>query len=150
LTDGPGGGQPRIFHIVARQEWLAAVEADYQPASLGEQGFVHFSYAHQVAAVANNLYRQRDGLIVIEVDRARLPAEVVEEDLYDAGESFPHVYAAIPVSAAVAEYPLRRNEAGDYVFTPPPRPDGVLPSGGTADPGPTPDLGPSASATGDR
>lgn len=107
----------RLFHIVAESDWQpVAGTAHYEPASLGEQGFVHFSYARQVARTANLLYRQEDGLVVIEFDPAAIGAPVVDEDLYDAGEEFPHVYAPIPVAAAVAVHRLRRDAGGDYQF----------------------------------
>jgi uncharacterized protein (DUF952 family) len=106
-----------IYHIVAEADWqAAAAEGCYRPPSLAEQGFVHFSHEHQVDRVANLLYHDRDGLIVVEVDPDRLPEPVVEEDLYDAGERFPHVYTAIPTGAAVAEHPLHRDDNGDYRF----------------------------------
>ena len=106
-----------IYHIVAEVDWRAAcLEGSYRPASLTEQGFVHFSHEHQVSQVANLLYHGQNALIVVEVDPARLAAPVVEEDLYDAGERFPHVYAAIPTQAAVAEHALRRDDAGNYRF----------------------------------
>jgi uncharacterized protein (DUF952 family) len=106
-----------IYHIVAAADWRAACAAgSYRPPSLAEQGFVHFSHRHQVSQVANQRYRGQDDLIVVEVDPDLLPEPVVEEDLYDAGERFPHVYAAIPTEAAVAEHPLRRDDNGDYRF----------------------------------
>lgn len=106
-----------IFHIVAEPEWRAACELGrYAPESLATDGFVHFSYADQVARTANRLYQDRDDLIVIEVDPARLDTPVVDEDLYGAAEDFPHVYAAIPTSAAVAEHLLPRTADGDYRF----------------------------------
>ncbi|MFL6162829.1 MAG: DUF952 domain-containing protein [Jatrophihabitantaceae bacterium] len=106
-----------IYHIVAEQDWRAACRTgSYRPPSLAEQGFVHFSHAHQVSQVANLLYHGQDDLIVVEVVADRLTDPVVEEDLYDAGERFPHVYGAIPTDAAVAEHPLRRDASGDYRF----------------------------------
>jgi len=106
-----------IYHIVAEADWRAAgAEGSYRPPSLAEQGFVHFSHAHQVDRVAHLLYSDRDGLSVLEVEPDRLPEPVIEEDLYDAGERFPHVYAAIPTEAAVAEHPLRRDGNGEYRF----------------------------------
>ncbi|MDQ2959392.1 MAG: DUF952 domain-containing protein, partial [Actinomycetota bacterium] len=88
------------------------------PESLAADGFVHFSYARQVAATANRFYRDRTELIVIEVEPGRLAEPVVDEDLYGAGDLFPHVYGAIPTSAAVAEHPLPRGPDGDYRFGP--------------------------------
>lgn len=109
---------PSIYHIVAEADWRSAcASGSYRPPSLAEQWFVHFSHAQQVDQVANLLYHGQDGLIVVEVASERLPAPVIEEDLYDAGERFPHVYAAIPTDAAVAEHPLRRDANGDYRFS---------------------------------
>jgi len=106
-----------IFHIVAEPDWRAAQrDGQYRPASLADQGFVHFSYAGQVERTANLLYRDQDELLVVEFAQDRLAAPVVDEDLYDAGEEFPHVYAPIPVTAAVAEHRLQRDANGDHRF----------------------------------
>jgi uncharacterized protein (DUF952 family) len=107
----------RIYHIVSGPEWQAACEVGrYAPASLAAEGFVHFSFEHQVAPTANRLYRDRADLIVIEVDPILLGEPVVVEDLYGLGEEFPHVYAAIPTSAAVQQWRLRRDGTGDWAF----------------------------------
>jgi uncharacterized protein (DUF952 family) len=106
-----------IFHLVSRAEWQAATELGrYAPESLATEGFVHFSYGHQVAATANQLFADRDDLIVVEVDPSLLDEPVVEEDLYGTGDEFPHVYGAIPTAAAVAERPLDRDSAGAFTF----------------------------------
>jgi uncharacterized protein (DUF952 family) len=107
----------RIFHIVADSVWRQAVAAgSYAPPSLAAEGFVHFSYRQQVARTANRFYADEDGLIVIEVDPESLADPVVDEDLYGAGELFPHVYGAIKPAAAVAEHPLPRAADGSYTF----------------------------------
>lgn len=115
---GTAGTAPEpLFHIVAEQVWHDVVEAgSYEPASLAEQGFVHFSYRRQVARTANLLYRDVAGLVVVEFDPARIGSPVVVEDLYDAGEEFPHVYAAISPAAAVAVHRLDRDAQGDFEF----------------------------------
>lgn len=106
-----------LFHLVREQEWRAAQERGvYEPASLAAEGFVHFSYRDQVARTANRRFADATDLIVIEIDPERLGRPVVDEDLYGANEKFPHVYAAIPTSAAVAEHPLRRSQAGAFKF----------------------------------
>jgi len=112
----PAAPEP-LFHLVPEPQWRAAREAGvYAPASLAAEGFVHFSYREQVAGTANRLYADKQDLIVVEVDPARLGQPVVDEDLYGADEEFPHVYAAIPTSAAVAEHPLRRTPHGQFEF----------------------------------
>jgi uncharacterized protein (DUF952 family) len=88
-----------IFHIVDRDAWRAAAEeGEYRHASLDDEGFVHFSFVHQVRATADRYYRHVPDLIVVEVDPARLPHEIKIEN------EFPHVYGPIPTSAAVRTY----------------------------------------------
>lgn len=109
----------RIFHILTRRAWAGAVAAgDYRPPSLESDGFVHFSFAGQVAATANLIYRSVDDLIVVEFDPDRMGADVVVEDSYGSGTAFPHVYAPIPCDAAVRVHPLPRDDDGDYRFSP--------------------------------
>lgn len=107
----------QLFHIVDRTEWAAAVQAgEYRPSSLAAEGFVHFSFAHQVSQTANLRFRGRADLCVVEVDPALLPVPVVVEDSYGSGTEFPHVYAPIPVSAAVAVHPLEPGPEGAFSF----------------------------------
>ncbi|HEX8766788.1 MAG TPA: DUF952 domain-containing protein [Jatrophihabitans sp.] len=109
----------RIFHIVAEPDWRAACEqGSYRPASLEQEGFVHFSYRDQVARTANARFRDRTDLLVVEIDPDRLADPVVDEDLYGSNEEFPHVYGAIPTSAAVAEHRLDRGAEGEFSFQP--------------------------------
>lgn len=85
-----------LFHIVARDAWPAAGE--YRPASLAGEGFVHCSYAEQVAGTLDRYYRDVPDLIVVELDPEQLGPVRIEN-------GFPHVYAALPVSAAVGIHP---------------------------------------------
>ena len=106
-----------LFHIVGRADWDAAVAAGvYRPESLVAEGFVHFSFADQVSAVASARYRDKDALVVVEIDPRGL--DVVVEDSYRSGTAFPHVYAAIPTELAVAVHPLPRLPDGGYEFSP--------------------------------
>jgi uncharacterized protein (DUF952 family) len=109
--------QPSVFHIVSVGAWDDALAAgEYRPDSLAAEGFIHLSYAEQVAATANRYYRALDGLQVLEVDPAQLPAELRLEPSPATGELFPHLYSALPPDAVVAIHPLVRDDAGDYVF----------------------------------
>jgi uncharacterized protein (DUF952 family) len=107
----------RLFHIVERGTWALAESAgEYRPESLQAEGFVHFSFAGQVAATANRYYADAVNLCVVEFDPDKLGVPVVVEDSHDRGESFPHVYAPIPPSAAVAIHDLPKSEDGRYTF----------------------------------
>jgi uncharacterized protein (DUF952 family) len=89
----------RLFHIVDRHVWAAAVErGEYRPASLETEGFVHFSFAHQVHATADRYYRNVPNLFVVEIDPADVQVKVEN--------GFPHVYGPIPTAAAVATHAL--------------------------------------------
>jgi uncharacterized protein (DUF952 family) len=106
----------QIFHIVDRQVWSAAVErGEYVPAGFEQDGFVHFSFADQVAGVANAMYRDAPDLIVVELDADS--ADVVVEDCYESGTEFPHVYRPIPTVTAVATHEMQRDDTGDWVFS---------------------------------
>ncbi|TAM91807.1 MAG: DUF952 domain-containing protein [Jatrophihabitans sp.] len=94
-----------LFHLVDEAVWAEVVrDGRYAPASLATEGFVHCSYAHQVAGVAAARYAGVPDLVVVELDPAGL--DVRDEDSYGAGVTYPHVYGPIPVSAAVAAHPL--------------------------------------------
>lgn len=107
-----------LFHILQRGVWTAALAAgEYRAASLDTEGFIHCSFADQVAGVANRLYRDVADLCVVEFEQGRIPARVVVEDSYGSGTAFPHVYGPIPVNAAIAVHELMRGADGTYLFT---------------------------------
>lgn len=98
-----------IYHWCPSSEWEAAGDTYVSP-SLDEEGFIHFSHRHQVARTATGIDRGRQGLVLLCVDETQVA--VVDEDCYELGEEYPHVYAPIPTTAVVAVLPF------------PPRPDG--------------------------
>ena len=44
----------------------------------------------------------RTGLVLLELDLGRVPAEVRWENLEGGREPFPHVYGPVPVSAVIS------------------------------------------------
>jgi uncharacterized protein (DUF952 family) len=106
-----------LFHIVGRSDWQAAVErGEYRAESLASEGFIHCSFAGQVAPVANARFRDVDGLCVVELDPARVEARILVEDSYGSGTAYPHIYGPIAAVAAVRVHELPRDEGGDYLF----------------------------------
>lgn len=89
-------GRP-LFHIVAQADWPAA--GLYRPASLAGEGFVHCSWADQVVGSLRRHFSSTAGLVVVELDPDRVGPVRVEG-------GFPHIYAPIPVDAAVAVHPV--------------------------------------------
>ena len=105
---------------MAPEVWTAAqAGGEYTPDGYSSDGFAHFSFAHQVATVANAIYRDVPDLMVIEVESDMVPAELRVEDCYESGEPFPHVYGPIPIAAVLGTARLTRAANGDWEFTVP-------------------------------
>lgn len=110
-----------IYHIAFESDWAKATMAgEYRVSTRGrtldEQGFIHASDAHQVAGVANFVYRQDDGLVVLEIDVAKLRSEVRYEGVPGSGELFPHIYGPLNVDAVVAILPFAQGPDGSFAF----------------------------------
>jgi uncharacterized protein (DUF952 family) len=102
-----------IYHVALAGDWAAAerigtYEVSTRGRSLDEEGFIHCAFADQVEAVAARFYADvEDAAVVLRIDPARLSSPIEVEDLYNAGERFPHIYGPVPVSAVVEVRPLR-------------------------------------------
>ncbi len=108
-----------LFHITTRADYAdAQAQGQYLPPPFAVDGFVHCSFAHQVAPVANRFYREGEDLIVLKIDPARLQANVVCENLEGGAELFPHVYGPITLDSVVKVTGLRRTEDGAWAFDP--------------------------------
>ncbi|HZA76715.1 MAG TPA: DUF952 domain-containing protein [Acidimicrobiales bacterium] len=97
----------RIYHLALRDEWQQARDggAAYRRSTLGrsleDEGYIHCSFANQVQAIADLVYRGRRDIVLLEIDPARLRAEVRVEALDGGEQAFPHIYAPLPVEAVV-------------------------------------------------
>lgn len=106
---------PRLaFRITPSSLWKQAQEAGEFRGELETDGFIHLSWPHQVVGVANHLYREQADLLLLTVDTEALSEHVRNEDLYNLGETYPHLYAALPVEAVLETIPF------------PPGPDGTF------------------------
>jgi uncharacterized protein (DUF952 family) len=110
-----------IFHIAEADHWDAAREAGHyerstRGASLGEVGFVHCSFRHQVPVVLDALFDDWDGdLVLLQIDPAAVASPLRVENLEGGEELFPHVYGPVPTSSVVGVRPLRRHEGRWHV-----------------------------------
>lgn len=68
----------RIYHLALRGEWLETLDAGtgYRRSTLGlslaDVGFIHCSFADQVQAIADAVYRGRSDVVLLEIDPALL------------------------------------------------------------------------------
>lgn len=105
----------RIFHITSKREASeAARSGEYKPDAFALEGFIHCSYAHQVIATANRIFRGRRDLVVLEIDPAALDCRVVDENLEGGSELFPHIYGRLKMAAVVQVRELPCDSAGGF------------------------------------
>lgn len=109
--------RPVLHHLALAAEWDHAVAVgEYRRSTIGrsleEEGFIHCSFAEQVAATAERFYAGRDDVVVLTIDPDRVSARVVVEDTIGSGESFPHIYGPLPVAAVVSVVALGKPSDG--------------------------------------
>jgi uncharacterized protein (DUF952 family) len=106
-----------VYKIVATEEWADAEAAGVFAGAPVDRadGFIHFSTAEQAADTAAKWFAGRSDLILAAVD-----AEALGEDLRwepsRGGALFPHLYAALPMSAVLWSRPLPLGSEGRHVF----------------------------------
>jgi glutathione S-transferase len=104
-----------IYHLALAGDWAAArATGEYRISTRGltleQVGFIHASYAHQIAATYQRFYADAGPLKLLIIDPQRLAAlglPLRAEVAPDSGELFPHVYGALPVEVVlqVEAYP---------------------------------------------
>ena len=95
-----------ILHVVARSAWDAArTSSTYRAESLDSEGFIHFSSWSQLAATVGRYYAGVPDLVVLVVDEAALD-DLRMELSPSTGQTFPHLYGPLPVTAVTDVLPL--------------------------------------------
>lgn len=90
-----------IYHITPRHAWQAAQSAGaYTDSSLAQAGFIHCSTEEQVFATGLRHFSGQTGLVLLEIDPARLASEIRYEE-GQPGQMFPHVYGPINPDAVI-------------------------------------------------
>ena len=103
-----------VAYKVLTADQMAALERDGTfagaPVDLAD-GYVHLSTADQLDETVAKHFAGQSGLHVAAVDLSALGEAVVWEPSR-GGALFPHVYAALPLSAVIAYGPLERDDDG--------------------------------------
>ena len=105
-----------IYHLVTRQLWEANADRPYRPESLAGEGFIHCSFAEQVARSANRFYAETTDLLLLHIDAEHLTSPLHEE-ASDAGEIFPHIYGPLNRDAVTKVEELTRGSDGRWQFS---------------------------------
>ncbi|MBC8351792.1 MAG: DUF952 domain-containing protein [Planctomycetes bacterium] len=101
--------EDRIYKVLSRQLWSDSEKAGVlrgAPIDL-KDGFIHFSTASQVVETVAKHFADKDDLLLVEVDAARL-GNGLHWELSRGGQLFPHLYSDMALDAvtSVAELPL--------------------------------------------
>ena len=106
-----------LFHLSLVDDWAAAqrvgeITDSTRGRTLAEEGYIHCSFADQVAGVASRYYADLDSVVLLRLDPARITSPISVEDLAGAGEEFPHVYGPIAVAAVIQAMTVAPGAAG--------------------------------------
>lgn len=106
-----------IYKIVPQALWAEAARAGSfagAPVDLAD-GYIHFSTASQAAETARRHFAGQADLLIVEVETAPLGAALKWEPSR-GGALFPHLYAPLPVTAALRVLPLPLGPDGTHLF----------------------------------
>ena len=96
-----------IYHITTLNDWQNAQHAGgYRPPAFESEGFIHCSYAEQVARTARHYFAGQTGLALLHIDESKLTAELRAEPGADTPQLFPHLYGPLNLDAVVEVTPL--------------------------------------------
>ncbi len=108
-----------LYHLALAEEWRQARAVGvYRRSTRGlgleDVGFIHASYAHQLAATYGRFYGDAGAVVLLTIDPARLEqagvpvrAEAAGPDPQPGAELFPHLYGPLPLAAVVAAAPYQ-------------------------------------------
>jgi uncharacterized protein (DUF952 family) len=100
-----------IYHVTSAAAAKEAQESgEYVPERFAAEGFIHCSYLHQIEGVLKRHFPGRSGLVLLEIDVARLHCRIIDENLEGGSELFPHVYGKLPMSAVLHVYPVASDQ----------------------------------------
>jgi len=105
---------PQVAYKVLTADQMAALEAGGTfagaPVDLAD-GYIHLSTAAQLDETVAKHFAGQGDLHVAAIDLPVL-GDAVRWEESRGGQLFPHVYAALPLSAVIAYGPLERDEYG--------------------------------------
>ena len=96
-----------LYHLALTDEWQQAkrqgsYERSTRGRSLQEEGFIHLSSAHQLDATYKRFYSDLGQVVLLTIDPNQLPVNQLKHEPIPSGETFPHLYAPLPLTAVLA------------------------------------------------
>lgn len=105
-----------IYHLLPEGEWTKVSGLmDYEPISLKQEGFIHFSFPNQIDGVIKRYYQNVDSLIILKVDVSKIQSKLKIEEAPENG-SFPHLFGKLNLDAVVGVYKIQIGSDGIYFW----------------------------------
>lgn len=109
-----------IYKIVTTDDWQKSLTQDTLPWSLADvrDGFMHLSTHEQVFGTLNKHFRGQTGLFLLEIPIHLLPPHIQEKLKWEKstpeGDTYPHLYAPLPMASVANVYPIFPNANGGF------------------------------------
>lgn len=102
-----------LFKILPRTEWDAFRQAGRFAGSAVDlaDGFIHFSYAHQLAETARKHFAGKPDLVLLAVRREAV-AGALRDEVSRGGDLFPHLYAELALADVLWSKPMSQDAQG--------------------------------------
>lgn len=106
-----------IYKICPEGLWREAEEAGvFNGAAIDlSDGYIHFSTAEQARETAAKHFAGQSGLVLVAIDAAKL-GDGLKYEVSRGGALFPHLYAALDLSAVRWVKPLPLGVSGAHEF----------------------------------
>lgn len=106
-----------IYKICRRDEWRQAVRQGHFAGSAVDlqDGFIHFSAAHQVSATFQKHFAGQADLVVISVGTNGL-GDALKWEVSRGGDLFPHLYGPLAVDGVLRVDDLRVTDDGVVIL----------------------------------
>ncbi len=90
-----------IYHIVLPEIWAKFKDQNfYYAASLQTEGFIHCSFADQIAGVLERYYHGVKQVLILHLETEKLTSKLINEASTN-NEIYPHIYGQINIDAIV-------------------------------------------------
>ncbi len=110
-----------ILHIATKTGWSEAqLLGAYRSDNFDAEDFIHCSKPDQLIEVANSLFRGRNDLVLLVIDRDKVTAPIKEEDpgdLQPTGKRYPHIYGALNLDAVIEVKEFKPNPDGTFAMS---------------------------------
>ena len=107
-----------IYKVLARELWQQALQSGkFTGAAIDiEDGYIHFSTAHQLVETVRKHFAAQTDLLVIEFDSGDF-GDALRWEVSRGGDKFPHLYMSLDTELAQSIYELPLSSGGQHDFS---------------------------------